>query len=132
MSEDRAYNMKAYADAFEKMKTDCDQDLTIAFVAEGDISFYSTFIHLLGHIHAERLPVEIIAGVPSFLAAAAAHAQPLATLQEKVAIIPLLRGDSCGLWRLPAPVPDGGADQIKTCHEPRTAHRTGRHGHPAV
>ena len=96
MSDDRAYNMKAYADVFEKMKTDCDQGLTIAFVAEGDISFYSTFIHLLGHIHAEQLPVEIIAGVPSFLAAAAAHAQPLATLQEKIAIIPLLR-DSCDL-----------------------------------
>jgi precorrin-2/cobalt-factor-2 C20-methyltransferase len=90
MSADRAHNLQAYADTFGKMRTDYDQGLTVAFVSEGDISFYSTFVHLLRHIHAEHLPVEIIAGVPAFLAAAAAHAEPLATLREKIAVIPLL------------------------------------------
>jgi precorrin-2/cobalt-factor-2 C20-methyltransferase len=90
MSADRAHNLRTYAETFGKMRADCDQGLTVAFVSEGDISFYSTFVHLLRHIHAERLPVEIIAGVPAFLAAAAAHAEPLAALREKIAIIPLL------------------------------------------
>jgi precorrin-2/cobalt-factor-2 C20-methyltransferase len=90
MSKDRAFNKVAYSDVFDKMHTDCENGLTVAFVSEGDISFYSTFVHLLRLIHDTGLPVEIIAGVSSFLAACAAHAEPLAVLQERIAIIPLL------------------------------------------
>jgi len=94
MSADRSFNIAAYSDAFNKMKADCENGLTVAFVSEGDISFYSTFIHLLRLIHAAGVPVEIIAGVSSFLAACAAHAEPLAVLHDRVAIIPLLDDSS--------------------------------------
>ena len=89
MSSNRSYNLEAYASAFEQMKADFTNGLSVAFVCEGDISFYSSFVHLLKHITAAQLPVEIIAGVPSFLLATAVFQQPLATLQEKIAIIPL-------------------------------------------
>jgi len=89
MSANRLYNLEAYASAFAQMKADYTNGLSVAFVCEGDISFYSSFVHILQHINAAQLPVEIIAGVPSFLLATAVLQQPLATLQEKVAIIPL-------------------------------------------
>jgi precorrin-2/cobalt-factor-2 C20-methyltransferase len=94
MSKDRSFNKAAYSDVFDKMHADCENGLNVAFVSEGDISFYSTFVHLLRLIHDAGLPVEIIAGVSSFLAACAAHAEPLAVLQERIAIIPLLDNSS--------------------------------------
>lgn len=90
MSAERTHNLQAYATAFAQIKTDYANGLAVAFVSEGDISFYSTFVYILHHINEERLPVEIIAGVPSFLLATAMHRQPLAVLEEKVAIVPLL------------------------------------------
>ncbi|RBL91326.1 precorrin-2 C(20)-methyltransferase [Chitinophaga flava] len=90
MSNDRSYNLQVYTETAAQMKTDVQQGLQVAFVSEGDISFYSTFIYLLEHIRRENLPLEVIAGVPAFLLAAAAHQQPLALLREKIAIIPLL------------------------------------------
>jgi precorrin-2/cobalt-factor-2 C20-methyltransferase len=91
MSHNREYNLKAYTKAFDEIRADVENGLQVAFVSEGDISFYSTFIYILEQIRAHQLPLEIIAGVPSFLLATAAHQQPLALLQEKIAIIPLLK-----------------------------------------
>src|SRR5258708_16255820 len=90
MSADLTHNIDTYSTTFTKMKADCKNGLTVAFVSEGDISFYSTFVHLLRLIRAEGLPVEIIAGVSSFLAACAVHVEPLAVLKDRIAIIPLL------------------------------------------
>lgn len=90
MSTDRAAALLGYEQTFYQVKADYEAGRTVAFVSEGDITFFSTFAYLLQHLHAHELPVEIIAGVPSFLLATAAHQVPLAVLREKVAIIPLL------------------------------------------
>lgn len=89
MDADRTHNLSAYEAAFNQIKADCENGLHVAYVSEGDISFYSTFAYLLHHINAMQLPVEIIAGVPSVLLATAMHHQPLAVLQERIAIVPL-------------------------------------------
>lgn len=89
MDAERAYNLGAYEAVFKQMKADCANGLQVAYVCEGDITFYSTFAYILHHINAAQLPVEIIAGVPSFLLATAMHQQPLAVLQERIAIVPL-------------------------------------------
>jgi precorrin-2/cobalt-factor-2 C20-methyltransferase len=90
MSTDRTETLQRYEQTFHAMKSDYEQGKSVAFVSEGDISFYSTFAYLLSHFHLAQLPVEIIAGVPSFVLAAACHQSPLAVLSEKIAIIPLL------------------------------------------
>ena len=90
MANDRTAALRLYEQAFQQLKADYEAGRTVAFVSEGDSTFYSTFAYLLAHLHAHQLPVEIIAGVPSFLLATAAHQLPLAVLREKVAIIPLL------------------------------------------
>jgi len=88
MSDNREQAEQTYAQTFQEMLADYNNGLNIAFVSEGDISFYSTFAYLLKHIQQHKLKVEIIAGVPSFLLGAAVHQLPLAVLNEKIAILP--------------------------------------------
>ena len=66
----------------------------MAFVTEGDPLFYSTFIYLREEAP-RRWPgigVEIVPGVSSLAAVAAATGQALADGQERVAIIPASYG----------------------------------------
>jgi precorrin-2/cobalt-factor-2 C20-methyltransferase len=91
MSDDRAEAEITYAHTFQEILEDYNNGLQIAFVSEGDISFYSTFAYLLKHIQQHQLALEIIAGVPSFLLGAAANQLPVATLNEKIAILPRMK-----------------------------------------
>lgn len=88
MSDDRQSAEVTYADTFQRLLADYHNGLRVAFVSEGDISFYSTFAYLLKHIQAHKLDLEIIAGVPSFILGAAEHQSSLAVLNEKIAILP--------------------------------------------
>jgi precorrin-2/cobalt-factor-2 C20-methyltransferase len=62
----------------------------VAFITEGDPMLYSTFLHVYDIIAAEHpfIPVEIVPGVSSISAGAAAGCVPLAQGDEKIAIIP--------------------------------------------
>jgi precorrin-2/cobalt-factor-2 C20-methyltransferase len=80
-----------YRSTFQQMLADYQMGLTIAFVSEGDISFYSTFAYLLKYIQDHNLTLEIIAGVPSFILGAAVNQIPLAILEEKIAILPRMK-----------------------------------------
>lgn len=91
MSDNREPAEQTYADTFQQLLSDYNAGLQVAFVSEGDISFYSTFAYLLKHIHAHKLALEIIAGVPSFILAAAEHQSSLAILNEKIAILPRMK-----------------------------------------
>ncbi|WP_343691033.1 precorrin-2 C(20)-methyltransferase [Chitinophaga sp.] len=88
MSDDRREVAATYANTFLQMWEDYQMGLQVAFVSEGDISFYSTFAYLMEHIQQYKLDVEVIAGVPSFLNGAAAHHFPLGVLNERIAILP--------------------------------------------
>ena len=91
MSDNREESELTYATTFQDILIDYKNGLQIAFVSEGDISFYSTFAYLLKHIQEHQLQVEIIAGVPSFILGAAVHQTPLAILNEKIAILPRMK-----------------------------------------
>jgi precorrin-2/cobalt-factor-2 C20-methyltransferase len=88
MSDDRTQAEATYYVTFQSILEDYNNGLTISFVSEGDSLFYSTFAYILEHIQNHQLNVEIIAGVPSFILAAAQNQTPLAILNEKIAIIP--------------------------------------------
>ncbi|GAC1433252.1 MAG: precorrin-2 C(20)-methyltransferase [Chloroflexota bacterium] len=62
----------------------------VAFITEGDPLLYSTFIHLYRRLRAQRPPppVEIVPGVTSITAAAAAAGLPLVDGAERLAILP--------------------------------------------
>lgn len=91
MSTARSEVAGTYANTFLQMYEDYQMGLQVAFVSEGDISFFSTFAYLMEHIQIYKLDVEVIAGVPSFLNGAAAHQLPLAVLNEKIAILPRMQ-----------------------------------------
>ena len=91
MSDNREDAQHTYTATFQQILTDYQNGLQVAFVSEGDISFYSTFAYLLMHIKKHQLNVEIIAGVPSFILGAAIHQTPLAILNEKIAILPRMK-----------------------------------------
>jgi precorrin-2/cobalt-factor-2 C20-methyltransferase len=91
MSDNRELAEQTYAATFQLLLTDYQAGLHVAFVSEGDISFYSTFAYLLKHIHTHKLALEIISGVPSFILGAAEHQSPLAILNEKIAILPRMK-----------------------------------------
>ncbi|WP_367027339.1 precorrin-2 C(20)-methyltransferase [Methylococcus sp. ANG] len=76
--------------AAESVLTRLREDKDVLFLAEGDVSTYSTFIHLARTVRALEpgIVVEAVAGVPSFNAAAARLEMPLADTDETVAIIP--------------------------------------------
>ena len=66
----------------------------VVFLVEGDASTYSTFGHLARTLRGldEHVTVDTIAGVPAYNAASATLGQPLADVDDTVAIIPAAYG----------------------------------------
>ena len=69
-----------------------DRGEDVAFISEGDISFYSTFAYVARALKdlAPNLNVRSVPGVCSPLAAASVLGEPLAIAGEKIAILPAL------------------------------------------
>ncbi|NJK62936.1 MAG: precorrin-2 C(20)-methyltransferase [Synechococcaceae cyanobacterium SM2_3_1] len=68
------------------------QGQSVVFVSEGDVSLYSTFTylaHALQHLDS-RIPIQVVPGVCSPLAAVAALQCPLAIGAEKLAVLPAM------------------------------------------
>ncbi len=85
----------------------------VAVVCEGDPFFYGSFIHLFGRM-AERHAVEVVPGVSSLMACAAALGAPLAARNDVMTVVP-------------APLPD---DQIRArlaATDAATIIKVGRH-----
>ncbi len=79
-----------YLPAVKHIAADCRRGLDVVFVTEGDPSLYSTAIpvcRLLTEI-APEIPITIVPGVSSIMAAAARAGWPLALRNEALRIIP--------------------------------------------
>ncbi|OIQ81358.1 cobalt-precorrin-2 C(20)-methyltransferase [mine drainage metagenome] len=85
-----SYWLRAAKTVLARLRTGQD----VLFLVEGDASTYSTFGYLARTVRAldDQVSIEIIAGVPSYNAAAARVAMPLAETDETVAIIPASYG----------------------------------------
>jgi precorrin-2/cobalt-factor-2 C20-methyltransferase len=88
MSADRTAAEISYDTAFEAIRADQRAGRDVAIVSEGDITFYSTFAYLLERILKHELPLELVAGVPSFVLGACERKIALCSQNEKVAILP--------------------------------------------
>lgn len=60
----------------------------VAFLTIGDVTVYSTYGYLHGRVKALGFPAEMIAGVPSFCAAAARLGEPLTDAAKPLHVIP--------------------------------------------
>lgn len=87
MSLDRFQAESVYAKAFADVLADYRMGKKVAFVAEGDITFYSTFAYLLDRIHAEGLCFEMVPGIPAFILAGSRAQVPLTKQDESLLVL---------------------------------------------
>jgi precorrin-2/cobalt-factor-2 C20-methyltransferase len=90
MTHDAEVLSRAWARAAAHIVPVLQAGRDVVFLVEGDASTFSTFTYLarfVQHIDAS-IVVEVIAGVPSYHAAAATAAIPLAETDDMVAIVP--------------------------------------------
>lgn len=87
MSLDRNLAEDVYCQAFTEVLQDYRNGKIIAFVAEGDITFYSTFAYLLDRIHTEGLHFEMIPGIPAFILAGSKAQVPLTKQDESLLVL---------------------------------------------
>ena len=90
MQRDLEQARPARARAAERVLEHLNAGYDVAFVTEGDPLLYSTFSYVLETVKQQcpTVPIEIVPGVSSITAAAAAAVVPLAAWDERIAIIP--------------------------------------------
>ncbi|MDQ6953743.1 MAG: precorrin-2 C(20)-methyltransferase [Mariprofundaceae bacterium] len=90
MTHDSEILARAWARAADKIVPMLQSGRDVAFLVEGDASTFSTFTYLARYVQSldADIEVEIIAGVPSFNAAAASASFPLAETDDTIAIVP--------------------------------------------
>ncbi|NOT86256.1 MAG: precorrin-2 C(20)-methyltransferase [Methylococcaceae bacterium] len=90
MTHDSAILAQYWLQAAKTVLTRLQQGEDVLFLVEGDASTYSTFGHLQRTLRALQadIPVEVTPGVSSFHAAAALCGEPLADVDDTIAIIP--------------------------------------------
>ncbi len=94
MTPDRDQLVDAWRTAAGVIADNVASGRDVAFITIGDPLFYSTFIYLLGILRSEwpGVPVEIVPGITSFCASAAAGSVPLVEADECFAVIPATAG----------------------------------------
>ena len=76
-----------YDAAAVELATELDRGNDVALLCQGDAFFYGSFVHLFARL-AGRYRIEVVPGVPSITACAAAASTPLVTRDETLAVIP--------------------------------------------
>jgi precorrin-2/cobalt-factor-2 C20-methyltransferase len=87
MRADRFPAQQVYADAAERIAAHLDQGTDVAVLCEGDPFFYSSFMYLFARL-GTRFPVEIVPGVTSLTACAAALRRPLTARNDVLTVLP--------------------------------------------
>jgi precorrin-2/cobalt-factor-2 C20-methyltransferase len=82
-----------YDAAAAKLAIELDRGDDVALLCQGDPLFYGSFIHLFTRL-ASRYRIEIVPGVPSITACAAAASTPLVTRDEALAVVPATLGEA--------------------------------------
>lgn len=88
MSADREQIDKAHNEAAAKIEAHLSQGKNVAFLVLGDVTIYSTFMYLEKIVLDHGFETEIVSGVTSFCAAAAAAGISLCQWDENLVIIP--------------------------------------------
>lgn len=88
MSRDEQVLAESHKAAAELIIPYLAEGISVAFVCIGDISVYSTFSYISRLVKEHGFRIEVIPGVTSFCAAAAAAGEPLVTGTEPLIVIP--------------------------------------------
>ncbi|MHB1131090.1 MAG: precorrin-2 C(20)-methyltransferase [Chloroflexota bacterium] len=90
MTKDRAVLAAHWEAALAQIVSQLQAGRDVAFVTEGDPFIYSTFMHIYALVRERHpaMPVEVIPGISSINASAAAAGQPLVDGAERLAVLP--------------------------------------------
>lgn len=101
MDKDPAKRKENYRKNAEAAARYMDNGQDVAMVTLGDVSLYSTVHYIASELAPRGYDIVMIPGVPSFSAAAASLAIPLAEMDAPVHIIPSVRNNSDDYLDLP-------------------------------
>ena len=87
MRVERFPAQEVYAEAAEQITEHLSEGRDVAVLCEGDPFFYGSFMYLFARL-AERAPVEIVPGVSSLGACAAAMRRPLVARNDVLTVLP--------------------------------------------
>ena len=87
MTQDREATAQAYSQLVTGIVSELGQGQDVVFLCEGDPLLYGSFAHLLPRI-GNRFECEVIPGITSIAAAAAAAQVPLGLHEEPIALVP--------------------------------------------
>jgi precorrin-2/cobalt-factor-2 C20-methyltransferase len=87
MRVERFPAQQIYAEAAEQIAAHLDKGTDVAVLCEGDPFFYGSFMYLFARL-ADRHPVEIVPGVSSLTACAAALKRPLTARNDVLTVLP--------------------------------------------
>ncbi|GLY15561.1 putative cobalamin biosynthesis protein CobI [Kineosporia sp. NBRC 101677] len=76
-----------YTTAAERLAAHLEAGLNVVVLAEGDPFFYGSYMHMHKRL-AHRYPTEVVPGITSFSAAAAALGRPLVERDEVLTVLP--------------------------------------------
>jgi precorrin-2/cobalt-factor-2 C20-methyltransferase len=94
MSRDRAAAGDDYRQAAEQIVAELEAGRSVAWITEGDPLFYGAFLHVAKEVRRLKpdAQTQIVPGVTSIQAAAAATGFPLARLSDRLAVVPAAYG----------------------------------------
>jgi len=78
-----------YNSTYKNIKNDILSGKKVAVVSEGDLLFFSTFGYILKLASSDKLPLELIPGIPAFIAAGSLSQRPIVEGQNNIKIIAL-------------------------------------------
>ena len=87
MRVERFAAQEVYAEAAEQLANHLSQGKDVAVLCEGDPFFYGSFMYLFARL-AQRFPVEVVPGVSSLGACAAALQRPLVARNDVLTVLP--------------------------------------------
>ena len=88
MVRDRAKMDEAHKEAAKLFESYLDQGKNVVFLTLGDPTVYCTFSYIQHYLEADGYPIELVSGITSFCAAAAALGVPLVEWDEPLHIQP--------------------------------------------
>ena len=91
MGPDRSETIAGYARLAERLQGELARGATVAVLCEGDPLLFGTFIHLM-HALGDAHAIEIVPGIPSPIAAAAADRRPLAVAEDGFGVLAATMG----------------------------------------
>jgi precorrin-2/cobalt-factor-2 C20-methyltransferase len=90
---------EVYDEAAQRIAAELEGGRDVAVLCQGDPFFHGSFIYLFGRL-AERFPVDIVPGVSSLTACAAAAHWPLAAREDVLIALPASLGEQQLMCRL--------------------------------